>query len=194
MALTLTSPPAIEPVTLDELKTHLSGVASSDTDAMLNAFITSARTHVENFLNRVLITQTWEWRLDGFYVWTLGAPKAPLQSVSSITYVDGSGDTQTLASTEYTVDAKSDPGRIQPAYGKTWPVTRPQMNAATVTLVAGYGSSASSVPGPIRDAIKMIATELFTNRQESISGTIISSVPLAAKHLLGPYVNLEFCR
>lgn len=191
MALTLNTAPAEEPVTLIEAKSHLR-VTSTDDDTLITTLITVAREMAETFTNRVLITQTWEWRRDAFVPWTLEVPLAPLASVANIQYIDGNGDTQTLASTEYTVDANSEPGRITPAYGKFWPVTRYQINAVTITFVAGYGDAAD-VPTPIKQAILLIIGELYARREAAIAGAPIMEVPLGVKALLMPYALIEYC-
>ncbi len=190
MALTRTSDAATEPVTSTEAKTHLR-VTGTDDDTLIGTLITAARQYVENYLNRSLITQTWEWRLDGFSPWTLIVPMAPLISVTSIQYVDGEGTTQTLASTEYTVDAKSEPGRITPAYGKSWPTTRYQMNAVTITFQAGYGAAAA-VPSPIKQAVLLVIGEMYAHREASMVGAPIVELPLGVKALLMPYANIEY--
>lgn len=190
MALTLTVAPAEEPVTLAEAKAHLR-VTDADSDTLITTLIKTARLMAEGFTNRAFVTQTWQWRLDGFFPWRISVPKGRLQSVSSIQYVDANGDTQTLASSDYSVDAKSDPGRIEPAYGKVWPTTRYQMNAVTITFVAGYGA-ASAVPEDIKHAMLLIIGELYERREEAIAGTIIGEVPLSSKRLLMPHTLIEF--
>lgn len=190
MALTRTADAATEPVTLVEAKAHLR-VTGIDDDTLIGTLITTARQFVENFTNRALITQTWEWRLDRFYPWTLIVPMAPLASVTSIQYVDGNGDTQTLALTEYTVDAKSDPARITPAYGKSWPATRYHINAVTITFTAGYGT-ASAVPSPIKQALLLVLAEMYERREAAIAGAPIIEIPLGVKALLMPYVVIEY--
>lgn len=190
MALTLTTVPGEEPITLAEAKSHLR-VTTDDDNALLEALISAARQLVETHTNRALITQTWQWRLDTFPSWGLRIPHAPLVSVSSIQYVDGDGATQTLATTEYTVDAKSDPGRITPAYGKSWPNTRWQMNAVIITFVAGYGNAAA-VPYQIKQAMLLVLGELYERREAAIAGTIINEVPLGVRALLMPYTLIEY--
>lgn len=190
MALIRTSDAATEPVTTAEAKTHLR-VTGTDDDTYIGTLITAARQYVETFLNRALITQTWEWRLDGFSLWTLIVPMAPLISVTSIQYIDGEGTTQTLATTEYTVDAKSEPARIAPAYGKYWPATRYEMNAVTITFTAGYGA-ASAVPFQIKQAILLVIGHLYERREETITGTIIAEIPLGVQALLMPYVLIQY--
>jgi hypothetical protein len=68
--------------------------------------------------------------------------------------------TQTWSSSLYTVDAPAgefaEPGRIYPAYGQVYPVTRAQPAAVTIRFVCGYGAAASAVPGPIRSAMKLL--------------------------------------
>jgi uncharacterized phiE125 gp8 family phage protein len=127
--------------------------ANTTSDPELVALIKSARQQAETELHRYLITQT----LDAYFdTWPACDGKhkivlPPLQSVTSITYLDANGDTQTLAADQYVVDAKSQPARITPAYGVSWPSLREQTNAVTVRFVAGYGAAASSVPQCVRN-------------------------------------------
>src|SRR5581483_2308224 len=59
-------------------------------------------------------------------------PKSPLRSVVSVQYVDTGGNPQTLDPSRYLTDLVGQPGRIAPAYGTFWPITRRQINAVTV--------------------------------------------------------------
>ena len=138
-------------------------------DPLLNMLIQAARQHAEQELRRYLITQTLDAHFHEF-------PDAdddehlrfnlpPLQSVTSITYVDIDGATQTLASSQYLVDAKSRPARIEPAYGVVWPSTREQMNSVTVRFVAGYGA-ASAVPACIKNWMLMRIKTLWDQRDQ----------------------------
>ncbi len=81
-----------------------------------------------------------------------------------ISYVDGNGATQTLSSALYQVDARSEPGRIVPAYGQSWPSTREQLNAVTITYRAGY-TDADAVPKRIKQAIGLLAAHWYENRE-----------------------------
>lgn len=86
---------------------------------------------------------------------SIRVPKPPLVSVSSITYVDASGVTQTLATSQYLVDTAQQLGRITPSYGNIWPIIRQQLGAVAVTFVAGYGAdgTASTFPAAIKLAM-----------------------------------------
>ena len=61
--LTLLSAPAVEPLTLAETKLYCKVETSFD-DSLLNAFIATARRYVEEYIKRVLITQTWRISYD----------------------------------------------------------------------------------------------------------------------------------
>src|ERR1035441_1232289 len=58
-------------------------------------------------------------------------PRAPVVSVQSIIYLDGTGVQQTLDLTKYVVTTGA-PGRIAPVFGQIWPVTLPQVAAVSI--------------------------------------------------------------
>jgi uncharacterized phiE125 gp8 family phage protein len=146
-----TSEPFAEAVDLQEARDHLR-LDGDGEDALVAGWITAARRLVEDQSLRSIVTQTFETSLDRFPQALCGAgggisshldrraiilPRMPLQSVSSIAYVDAAGATQTLSAANYRVDVKSEPPRITPAYGLAWPVTRIETGAVTVTFIAG---------------------------------------------------------
>ncbi len=63
MTATLLTGPALEPVSLADVKAHLR-VDHDDDDALLTAAIVAARVHVESATRRVLIEQEWRIYLD----------------------------------------------------------------------------------------------------------------------------------
>lgn len=130
-------PPAAEPVTVAEVKTHLR-VDHIDEDTLIGAYVSAARRWVETYTRRSLVRQSRRYRLDCFGGRAIELPNSPLRAVSAITYVDSNGDTQMWASTEYRVDAHSDIPRIEPAYGESWPTTRYVVNAVSIDYRAGY--------------------------------------------------------
>lgn len=159
--LVVTAAPSVEPVTLDEAKTYI-GVRGSSKDDDIRRQIKAVRLRVEDYLGRKLIHTTMRQSMDA---WPTGGlfrpPYSPLSSVSSITYVDGDGDTQTWSSSNYDVDTDMEPGRIAPAYGVTLPTLRGDIAGVKLTYVVGYGDSASDVPDGIRDAILKMLRESY---------------------------------
>src|SRR4051812_27723432 len=128
-------------------------------DPELVGWITAARQYGETFTHRAFITQTWDDKRCGFpcYGEPIELPKAPLISVTSVSYVDANGDTQTWATSNYSVDApagsEARPGRIVPGYTVSYPTIRAIENAVTVRFVAGYGA-ASAVPSLVKACLK----------------------------------------
>lgn len=185
MSWKVTSAPGSEPLTISNAKTYLKVDTPAD-DTLITTMIAAARHHVEDYLGQALITQTIEEVYDGFPIATSGNPDAamfltvhPVQSVTSIQYVDTDGNTQTLNSSKYIVDTHRKITRIAPAYGETWPTTRAQINAVTVTYDAGYGDAASDVPESVLQAMYLLVADMYHNRTDSVR-----RLPTASKFLL----------
>lgn len=139
-SIPLVTPPYAEPIHLDEAKDHLRIERErKEEDEPIKGYIIAARKQAEAFLGAALVAQTYDLILDSFsYCYNIKISRPPLLSVVHVKYVDVDGTVQTLATTEYTVDANSRPGLIYPAYGKTWPSTRDMPSAVTVRFIAGY--------------------------------------------------------
>lgn len=181
MPLTIVNAPSEEPLTAADAIAQLR-LDTSQLDGLLDARIVAAREYAERYTSRALTTRTYDWTLDAFAD-ILYVPMPPLQSVTSITYIDTAGTTQTLATSEYTVDTASQPGRILPAHNKSWPSTRGHVNDVTIRFVAGYGAAAA-VPYAIKAAMLLIVGEFDKRREHAIVGAPIAEVPLSALHLL----------
>lgn len=181
-ALTEVMPPAVEPLGLQEAKDHLR-VTHDREDAIVDALIGAAREVAEDETGRALITQTWDLALDRFPA-EIVLPKPPLQSVTSITYVDTAGAPQVLDAADYQVDTGSVPGRIKPAFGLTWPGIRLDYNAVTVRFVCGFGDGVGDVPWRVKSAMLLILAELYERREEAVVGAAVNPVPWNARALL----------
>ena len=192
----LVTGPAVEPLTLSECKQFLRVDHASD-DTLISAMQVSAREWVETYTRRALCTQTVDLKYAGWPVQygPLVVPYAPLQSVTSITYIDQDEATQTLAASQYVVRAQAGPragrGTIEIADGVTLPTLSTQPDRpVTVRAVVGYGS-APQVPDGIKSAIYLLLGDLYEQRQETITGTIVQSTRFTVERLLGPYRLIE---
>lgn len=110
-------------------------------------------------------------------------PYPPLVSVDSIRYVDHFGNNKTLDPSQYIVGTNSEPGRLTPAYGETWPDTQYRIEAATIEFTAGYGDQSTNVPDIFRQAI-LIAVDHWFDPDESISNGKSSGLPGATLSLI----------
>jgi len=181
-----TSGPAAEPMTTAVAKTFLRQTDATD-DTLIDTMIASAREWCEAYTGRAFINQTWTQIVDWGFPSVFILPHAPLSSVTSIAYVDTAGTSQTLASTEYTVDTQREPGRVYEAYTKSFPTTRYIRQAVTVTYVSGYGAVSSAIPAPIITACQQLLLHMYDQREPVITGTITKELELALKSLLSPY-------
>lgn len=100
---------------------------------------------------------------------TIYIPKAPVQSIQSVTYLDENGQQQTLASTVYDIDVSTDPARIRLAQGQTWPEIYPDIGSVQVNFTAGYGADATAVPPDILRAVYMMVAYAYSSREAVIS-------------------------
>ena len=157
-----TSAPSAEPWTLAEVKAHLR-VDSNDEDTYIGMLLSAAREAAEDRLGRTLCTTSWRLVLDCF-IPVIELPNPRAIDVVSVQYVDAVGATQALSLAECLVDKISEPARLVPAYGKSWPATQARVNAVTVDYTAGYGPDAAAVPMPIRHWILLAVSELYRNR------------------------------
>lgn len=148
-------------------------------DDLLNDLITTAREHVEDITRRALLTQTWDYYLND---WPSGnaiiLPFGNLASVTSISYKDTDGTETTLTeTTDYLVETNGEGfGRIVLPYGESWPsdVLYPS-NPIKIRFVCGW-TAAPDVPGRIRTAVKMIAADLYENREAQSNVTFQDNV------------------
>ena len=173
--------PTVEPVTLTEVKSH-ANYEDTDKDSDFTVWMAAARELTEERTQRAFLTQTWVLNLDCFPDDVIELRVCPVSSVTSVTYLDTAGATQTLATSVYTVDLRNEPARITLKYGQTWPSTYAQANAVTVTFVAGYGATPASVPAKAKMAIRMLVSHWFNNREAV--GNVGSIVALAYDSLI----------
>ena len=155
----VTSTTVAEPVSVDDVKAQ-SVVDSGDDDAVLLRLIKTARDHVERYCGIRLCEQTVELRSDS--VADLARlPIGPVQSVTSIAYVDLDGATQTLADTVYQmlpIDALE--ASITLKFDQVWPTIRAG-SLITVTVVAGF----EDIPPAITGAILLFIADGYQQRE-----------------------------
>ena len=188
--------PAVEPLSLSECKLFLRVDHTSD-DTLIASMLVSARMWVETYTRRALCTQTVDLKYAGWPVQyaALVVPYAPLQSVTSISYIDQDEATQVLTASDYVVRTQSGPragrGTIEIADGVTLPTLSTQPDRpVTVRAVVGYGS-APQVPDGIKSAIYLLLGDLYEQRQETITGTSVGKTHTTIERLLGPYRLVE---
>lgn len=187
-ALVRTSAPS-QMVTTAEFKTHVhEDLNDSTNNTYIDSLIVAATDWAEIFTARSFVTQTWTWYLKKIDTTSLYLPRPQIQSITSISYVDTAGSTQTWSSSEY--DWSNYSGELKPAPAYSWPPYREQIDAITLVYIAGYGNS-TTVPEPIKLAVKMLASHWYEHRA-SVSETKMEEVPQSVKMLLWSYRFKDF--
>lgn len=192
LRLKRTAQPTFEPLSVAEAMAHCRIDTNAD-DTYVEGLISVAREWCEDSTATCIVTSTWALSMDDWPTTTLSGvdanrivlPRPPLQSVSSIQYVDTDGTTQTLSTDVYAVDTSSPyQSRVTLKYAQAWPSIRSVANAITITYVAGY-TSAANVPPRIKHAMKLLIGHWYENRETSLVGTISKELEFTVGALLG---------
>ena len=197
MSLIVSVEPTAEPVTLAEAKIHLR-VDNNDEDSYITDLIIGARQMVETHTNRALVDTTFVYKIDafppsGFVDSRVLLPRSPLDSVSSVTYLDTNGDSQTLATSVYEVDTSSLPGRIRLKFDQSWPNTRLHPEVITITFIAGYGDE-TAVPDSLKSAVYLLLAHYFELRVPVLvtQGGNVVKIAMGVEHLMRANAVIEF--
>jgi uncharacterized phiE125 gp8 family phage protein len=164
--------PAVEPVSLSEAKAQ-ARIDGTESDALIQTYITAARQYVEDILDISIITQVWQARYDTFPLWEIILPRPPMQPETvTVTYRNEAGQTFTLssASGDFQVDRYTTPARLYPNYNGVWPAVRGDENSVVVQWTAGYGPSGASVQPILRQAITLLVAHWHEMRQPVVTG------------------------
>jgi uncharacterized phiE125 gp8 family phage protein len=196
VSLIVKTPPVVEPVSLAEAKAHLR-VDVADDDALIQDEIRGARMFLERRYDRALLTQTLVLGLDAFPAWWCRPPwmgwtaaaielRPPVQSITSVTYLDTAGSSQTVSSADYLLDKDSEPGRLVPNLNKTWPATALLPGAVKIEFVAGVTIPELVAPD-IRDALLKVVGAMYANREAVITGTVSKEIEVGLDDLMRSY-------
>lgn len=176
----LVAGPAVEPISLEEMKAHLR-IDDDAEDALITGLVQAARVMVEGISRRILIEQRWRVMLDA---WPPGGeirlPLSPLIAVDDIQVFDKAGTATDIAADLIDSDAARDPPRV---IVRTPPQPGKPRNGISIALRAGYGATPESVPSTLRLAVKLIAARWYAHRGDEDSGQAPSPETVSAEAL-----------
>lgn len=179
--ITVVAPPVLEPLQVDRVRNHLRLTQTADDTEIRDVWIPAARRLVEADLGICLITQTIGVGLTRFpgvvpfdelhpeevgHSVSVDLPVAPVQSVSSITYYDFDDNLQTLDPSIYELDSTRPVATVRPVFNAVWPMVYPRQVAATINVVAGYGTDGSTVPAGIIAAMLIMIRDWYDGVDE----------------------------
>lgn len=168
MGLVRTVNPAISVVEFEDVVKQVELPSDDSThtghlERSINAAIADAERHTR----RAFITQTWRLSLREFPT-RIYLPRPPLQSVTSIVYVNASGSLTTLSPSLYQISTDASPGFIEPAYGQSWPSIRSEtVDPIKITYVAGFGDDSEDIPAQYKNLIYELVAFRFMNRGDT---------------------------
>lgn len=160
-----------EALTLAEAHAHLAttdiAMDSPEVASEIASLIVAARQALErehDVLLRETVAYTWtldDWPCAGEWYYL---PVSPMQSITSVQYVDADNNTQSLASTNYRLR--------KPTYGRSTIVfaeaavfpTRKADTEITITVSAGWG--VGKVPGLAKQAMRLMLSTLFDESED----------------------------
>lgn len=156
----------LKPVTDDEHKLF-SKIDLTDDDTLVTSLNETATDYIQDTMQKSFTDEVFELYLDEFPSDScpIDICRTPLDSITSIQYVDSAGDTQTMPATDYKVDTAGEPAGVYLAFGKTWPTTREEVNAVIVTFKAGYGPDVTDVPERYKTIVKHMFAHLYEHRE-----------------------------
>jgi uncharacterized phiE125 gp8 family phage protein len=183
MSAILLTPPAVEPLSLEEARDFLR-VDYTDDDALIAALIAGARMQVEAETRRALMTQSWRlvadrWPADG----RIAVRPSPLQSLSAARVYDCANNAQALDVQAFVPDLGASALIFAP-----WAVPAPGRPQAGIELdvVVGYGGAATDAPEPLRQAMRLLVAYWYDNRGLTAAGEA-GALPQAVATLIAPY-------
>jgi len=178
--------PAIEPVSVADLKAHMKETDDTQ-DRYIENLIKEARELFEDKTNIALISQTRKLVLDSWNAppdpWWDGVkemavtelhggrfrhidlPIYPIISVDSVTvYNEDSNSTAVTIASTFDIDTDSVPCRISLQHGAIWPIATRANNAIEIEYTCGYGTGATDIPTPLTRAVKDMAAYMYDQR------------------------------
>jgi len=195
LAVSTASGTGDRPVTVSEAKEHLRIVDFTDDDTYIGALVDAATTWCEDYCDRTFADKTYTVAFDDFPALRTELPRPPVRlnataasATVTISYVDQSGNTQTLTwaqsgTQQFRLDRDHVPALIYPLYLQDWPAVRLDDKSVQITYLAGYGGSAG-VPAPAKHAIKLLVGHWYSSREAV--GSVGQDVPLGVHALLDP--------
>jgi uncharacterized phiE125 gp8 family phage protein len=178
MSIAIVTPADAEPLTVADAKHQIPWPQSDSTwDVWIQSAIVAARQFAETKTQKTFCTSVVRETLDCFPR-IIRCDTWPIQSITTIEYLDFDGTWQTVDPTLYTSDLDAEPARITPKFGRVWPIPVPQIGAVRLTYVAGYGGP-EKVPEGIKTWMKMRIAAMFQNREEVVVGSrlTVSELP-----------------
>jgi len=183
----LLTPPAAEPVTVDEAMAHCR-VEHDAERALFERWIAAGRRFVEGDTGLALISQTWTADFDTWDERALRLRPNPVAAVTGVAVWDGSAlASQSLDGFQLVAGR---PALLFVADTVTPPVPMRSRAGIRVTFTSGFGDAGSDVPEDIRQAILFLVAHWHENRTPTAVSqnlAVVGDIKFTVEHLIGRY-------
>lgn len=188
MTLLRTTDPAVEPVTLNDLKTFLRLSGNSE-DTLLAGLVRAAREDVERTTGLALIDQTWRICIDQLPAHgTVLLRRGPVREVLAVTAYGSEGEAAVVPPSDYEADLLSRPARLhivrRPAAARLF-------NGLEIDFRSGHGEAGADVPDLLRRAVTILAAHWYEFRARFDAADQPVSYPGGYDRLLSGYRDLR---
>ena len=174
MRMLLTRAPALEPVSLADVKAALDFAAAVD-DMVLSCLITAARLVCEARTGLLFLKQNWTLCVRDCAVGKpVKLPIAPVRSIDAARIVDGDGRHRRLSAERLRVDRNCTAQYLWLAHDTG---EDPRFRALEVDVTAGLAETREDLPWPIRHAVARLAAHWHSERRSVDFGDTTVPVP-----------------
>ena len=163
------------PITIDEVRTHCRIDLTYDDD-LVAKMLTAAIRHVEQITGWLTTSQS----LQKDYKKISEVLRLPHWPVTAVTAIQLVGTSTVSVADDFDVDLTARPARIE--------------RASSIVLGRGetirisYTAGLTDIPDDMKQAILMLISHWYENREAVIVGTISAEVSLGVNQLLSPYM------
>jgi len=173
-------------ISLQAAKDHLR-VTTTDEDSVILDCIKAATSMIEQYTGQLLLSRTFCAYLDKgeiasltpLYIW-----RYPITSISSVKYINTSGDETTISADDYQTDITDSPARIMLT---SIPTAKDDIfNAYRIYFTAGY-ATVSEIPNELRNWVKVFTAFFFQTRQPEYTGAPVSEIAYKFEKALDKY-------
>lgn len=170
----------------DELLAHLH--ADPGEEANILRYLKAACRKAEEFMERALTPQVWEFYFNDLRCRRVAFPYPPLQEVVSIERQQEDGTRIAISSDLWTVLPGQEPTQVVlRAAAAYWPYDMETVSYVA-TMVCGYLEAGTpNIPDDILQAILLTVATWYTYREDTITGTIVNTLPDKATDMLEPH-------
>jgi uncharacterized phiE125 gp8 family phage protein len=177
--------PALEPLSLDEMRVYLR-LETSEEDGLILSLIKAARNAVEQGARRALIAQKWRIRLARFpREGQVRLPVSPILSLDAVRTFDALGNPVLLDPALFRLDGAVlciSPNHL-PADGFGAGVE--------IDLTAGFGAQATDVPEALRQAMRMLVAHYYEHRADALHEESVAHFPAAIAAAVAPWRRMR---